>query len=372
METVRQMIDRFCDQHGIERSVDCENVVDNGAKSASSILSKVKREVYSGNIDFHLSKVNDLSRCAIITEDYHSMISLLINLQREFNNLNGHISRQTTGYIGIHLSFTIDNIPVEVQLSTKDAWLVKQASEHIYKRHRDFEAEIPFRLKMIKDTKDLSVRQKLIDDYKEKLQNYKKDYADLNLLFQDLHSVTDLYENLEVIEGILLSCQLKQQKAIVGAYDYDKILNERLTDNNGAVNDSLVLSNSNLIKPVTDTVQSCLVTKVSKVIASFKQDDKVPEVVKKVISLRNIILSLYTNAADSLKNGISLEYKNLLNKTVNIATIKLGQILSLEDENSSFSLDRVQLLLDENGLSPERFGDKVNGEIQRLKEREIE
>lgn len=31
METVRQMTDRLCDQHGIERSVDCENVVDNGA-----------------------------------------------------------------------------------------------------------------------------------------------------------------------------------------------------------------------------------------------------------------------------------------------------------------------------------------------------
>lgn len=63
---IRKITDEFCDSMGFEKSQDCVGVVDNGEKQPKSILSKVKREVYSGQIDYSLSKLNDLSRCALI------------------------------------------------------------------------------------------------------------------------------------------------------------------------------------------------------------------------------------------------------------------------------------------------------------------
>jgi len=61
---IRKITDEFCDSMGFDRSIDCQGVVDNGEKQPASILSKVKRQVYSGELDFSLGKLNDLSRCA--------------------------------------------------------------------------------------------------------------------------------------------------------------------------------------------------------------------------------------------------------------------------------------------------------------------
>jgi len=93
---IKELTDKFCDLMGFERSIDCKGVVDNGEKRPISILSKVKRQAYSGELDFSLGKLNDLSRCSLIMDSYSKIPLTLQKLNSLYPELTGHISRHST------------------------------------------------------------------------------------------------------------------------------------------------------------------------------------------------------------------------------------------------------------------------------------
>lgn len=336
---IRKITDEFCDEMGFERSQDSVGVVDNGEKQPKSILSKVKREVYSGQLDYSLSKLNDLSRCALIVNSYSEIPGILQNLSKVYPELVGHVSRHSTGYIGIHLNFKIDNIPIEVQISTSDAWLVKQASEHVYKRHRDFESEIPTRIRMIQSEKDELLRSKMIDDFKIKFRNYKNDYECINDLFFKLHKTTDLYDNLPMIETLFLSYEIRQGENIKKYFDYDKILEQRLTDDNGIVDEVLVLNNSLNITPITREVQHHLVSNVEKVFKNLDNNKSVElsDMQKFVYALREFyISSIHKELEKSGDVNYWDSYQNFIMKNINKSIIKTTLLIDREFyENNS-------------------------------------
>lgn len=336
---IKEITNDFCDKMGFERSVDCCGVVDNGEKQPQSILSKVKRQVYSGQLDFSLGKLNDLSRCALIVDSYGEVPKILHQLNKIYPELIGHISRHSTGYIGIHLNFVENNIPIEVQISTADAWLVKQASEHVYKRHRDFEAEIPVRLRLIHCENDQLVKNKMIHDFRKKFFEYKNDYNEINKLFKQLHETTDLYQNLPIIESMFLSYEINRDKFIKKHFDYDKILEQRLTNDAGLVDDLLVLNNSYNISPITKEIQKTLINNVGKIFErciSDEEDFHLNDVQKFIFELMN-----------SYKNAISVElmkagmmenennFQNFIIKEINTSIVKT--VLFLQDNISDFS-----------------------------------
>lgn len=311
---------------GFEKSVDCKGVVDNGQKKPQSILSKVKRQVYSGELDFSLGKLNDLSRCALIVESYSVIPRILQQLNKYYPELVGHVSRHSTGYIGIHLNFFENNIPIEVQISTPDAWLVKQASEHVYKKHRDFEAEIPYRLKMILSEENEDLKRKMVEDFKRKFKEYKEDYKAINDLFCELHKDSDLYQNMQTIEAMFLSYEVKSDRFIRRHFDYDRILEQRLTDENGVVDALLVLNNSENIQPITKDIQKKLVENVGIVFdrcnqsnEPFKMDDLQIFIYDLRSTLSNSIISCFDRYNE---NELLSRYKNYCSKFINKAVIQ--------------------------------------------------
>jgi len=340
-EHIRRITDEFCLNMGFEKSVDSPPVVDNGIKKPESILSKVKRQVYSGNLDFTLGKLNDLSRCALILNSYSQVPKILQKLSISYPSIVGHISRHSTGYIGIHLNFLDDNIPLEIQISTDGAWLVKQASEHVYKKHRDFEAEIPIRLKLIQEEKNLEVKNALIQEFRKKHSEYISDYDKINELFLNLHENTDLYENLPIIETMLLSFEVLQDKNIHKSFYYDKILEQRLIDRNGIVRDDLVLNNAEQISPVATDIQTKLIQNVNNIFNKCNKSENfsLTSLQQFIFILKTKIENLFHNYINKFMNlNIGKEYLNFIRANIDKSVIKtsmyiLDNDIKLEDIN---------------------------------------
>lgn len=375
---IRRITDEFCDEMGFERSADCVGVVNNGEKQPQSILSKVKREVYSGQLDYSLSKLNDLSRCALIVNSYSEIPGILQNLNKIFPDLVGHVSRHSKGYIGIHLNFRIDNIPIEVQLSTSDAWLVKQAAEHVYKRHRDFESEIPTRIRLIQSEDNELVRHKMLEEFKLKFDNFKNDYKRINDLFTELHKTTDLYDNLPVIETMFLSYEIRQSESIKKCFDYDKILEQRLTDDDGIVDDILVLNNSSNINQVTKEVQHHLVTNIENVFNNLKkcEEVKLDSGQMFVYNLRDYyIKSIYKEFKNTNDESYWNSYQNFIMKSINKSIIKV--VLTIGNqyqniENIDFILKQNRNILENAGCIIDIQSFVNNFKLQINKSREFE
>lgn len=354
---IRELTDKLCDEMGIERSKDCFGVVDNGEKQPRSILSKVKREVYSGNTDYSLGQLNDLSRCALIVNSYSEIPQIVQSLNKIYPELVGHVTRRSAGYIGIHLNFKINNIPIEVQVSTNDAWLVKQASEHVYRKHRDFEAEIPVRLSMIKNEKDNYIREKMIADLKSKMVEYKKDYGNISNLYEELHKTTDLYENLPIIETMFLSLEINQGNTMKQYFDYDNILEQRLTDDSGIVNDMLVLNYSENINSIIKGIQEQVVSDLENIVGNLNKskDFEMNDMQKFVYTLREYYIN---SVHDELKklNGENCwnNYQNFIMKNINKTIIKSALTIPAQCpitnyENLRFILSQHNSALDTLG-----------------------
>ncbi len=347
---IRKLTDDFCAKMGFELCRDCFGVVNNGEKQPASILSKVKREVYSGQIDFSLGKLNDLSRCALIVDSYSEVPKILQNLNKMYPELVGHVSRHSTGYIGLHLNFTVNNIPIEVQLSTPDAWLVKQASEYVYKRHRDFESEIPTRLKKIQKEKDYVKKDAMIANFKNNFISYKNDYREINNLFNKLHRTTDLYTYLPIIESMFLSYEIKQANSIKNHFDYDKILEQKLTNDDGLVNDSLVINNSQKINPITKEIQEQLVCNVKEVFEqiSINKDkfelDSLQQLTYKVRQF--YIDSTYKEFNNSNMESYWNNYQNFIMKNINKSVVKV--VLLLNENYEKLTENSIKFLFQNN------------------------
>jgi len=302
---------------------------------------------------------------------------VLQELSKFYPELTGHISRHSTGYIGVHLNFTANNIPMEIQISTSDAWFVKQASEHVYRVHRDFEAEIPVRLKIIQEEKEPHIKQNLIKDFKTKHKQFVTDYSKIEKLFKTLHEHTDLHENLPIIEAMLLSFEINQDKMIHKHFDYDKILERRLTDNQGLVNEQLTLSSSKRISPITKDIQIKLIGNVNDVFIKCNEEVTSFELTpmqKFTFNLRGYLNKKY---ADYLvKTGHEdylIKYPHFVIKAMNKSTIQ--SVLFAIDKNTDFVksnptefiLDFDKELSDKNIIiTPTHFIDDLSYSISRL------
>jgi len=264
-------------------------------------------------------------------------------------------------------------------LSTADSWLVKQASEHVYRRHRDFESEIPLRLKLISDTNDPRIKDSLISEFKIKYKNFATDYSEINKLFTTLHQYTDLYKTLPIIETILLSYEINQDKLIHKHFAYDKILEQRLTDNREIVKDSLVLDNSEQISPITKDSQTKLVSNVNKV---FKRCNEMEETFKLtpmqefIFNFKSILEKQYEQYLIKTGNENSLnDYPNYIVKIINKSVIQ-GTLFAIDEKTDFTKLNSPELLqnfierISEKNIIPtsKTFIDGLLQSIRRIKD----
>ena len=295
MESIKELVDNFCDTHNLERSIECENgVVDNGAKSITSIMSKIKRESVTSDT-VCLSNLTDLTRCAILVDKYSNVIPLLIELSKRVDNLNGHISRQSSGYIGIHLTSTIHNIPAEIQLSTKDVWLAKQASEHIYAKYREFDKTKNKQIQSLLLMPECEEKNRQRAEFKKNYLAFKSDYKQVNDLYKEIHKQTDFYDNLDGIEGLILAYNIKNQKADNSPYDYNFLLNKNLIEK-GELVEKDALSIITEIRPILNQTQEELVRSMGLAInLASSNNTKLTEDEKSIIKLRNNIEEVFKN-----------------------------------------------------------------------------
>lgn len=115
------------------------NIIDPGIKSIDSVLSKIYRKTQIElNHNFSIRDIKDIIRCTIIVDSYNQAIPLIREIRKSIPTLCGDICENETGYIGIHMSLTINNFPAEIQVATKEAWEVKQKGSQIYSKWRDF------------------------------------------------------------------------------------------------------------------------------------------------------------------------------------------------------------------------------------------
>lgn len=339
MESIKELVDNFCDTHNLERSIECEKgVVDNGAKSITSIMSKIRR-LNRPNKSVCLSDFTDLTRCAVLVEDYSNILPLLVGMSHRVDNLNGHVSRQASGYIGIHLTSTVHNIPAEIQLSTKDVWLAKQASEFIYARHREFEKTRKVLYKKILRTSSETERNKLISEFRMMNASFVSDYSQTRDLYREIHKQTDFYDNIDEIEGMILALNIENRGENRVHYDYDKLLDEKVVLN-GSINELKAIEIITAIKPILNREQSVLVDGIQEILdAKLNEELKPTDFERNIMGLRTGIEEYFRGEfPEGALVHYSDEYSNLIKNEINNSTILIGsQIL-----NNNIKFESVQ------------------------------
>ena len=368
MESVKELVDNFCDTHNLERSIECENgVVDNGAKSITSIMSKIKRAYDSGEKNYSLSDITDLTRCAIIVDDYSKMAPLLIELSKKLNGLTGYVSRQKSGYMGLHLMALTENIPSEIQLSTKDVWLAKQASEYIYARHREFDKSRLKELEKIKKLPAGAERKQESLLFKQKEKEYVDDYEQTCELFREVHKQTDFYDNMNILEGILISFSLFNPNYKNRNFEYDELLKQHIIQN-GLLMDINALKLVTEIKPALNNAQNKLIDALKSILLMQNFDKgTIPEREKNIIDLRNSIELIYQNYFPiGAITKYSEPYSNFIKTNINSATSSIGNELyqnGILNKVNSIDLNQYLIKYDKD---PEIVKDKIDRKMYMI------
>lgn len=143
------------------------HIANPGEKTKQSTFDKIKRNVeIFGKKDYTLQDVSDMSRCAVLLDSYEEVPIFLRSLKEQIPSLEGFISRFDSGYRGIHLNFEIDGINTEIQISTKEAWNVKEATELSYAKWRNFDQREEFAnlFNLSKEIQTLLEDKELIND----------------------------------------------------------------------------------------------------------------------------------------------------------------------------------------------------------------
>ncbi|MBR2056998.1 MAG: hypothetical protein IJ978_04995, partial [Clostridia bacterium] len=111
------------------------------------------------------------------------------------------VSENDTGYKGVHLSFTIDGFRTEMQVSTREAWFVKQAGEEVYAKWRDFnlDAEINKILEAETSQEAETLREQLVDTLELKQVHNQA----CREIFEKLHQSSDFAKWKNAINAIL-------------------------------------------------------------------------------------------------------------------------------------------------------------------------
>ncbi len=275
-------------------------VQNNGAKSVDSLLSKVKRNIEQlGNKDFKLANITDSARCAILFDSYAEIADFLKCFKQQMPLMQGWVSRNNTGYKGIHMSFEVDGIGVEVQASTFKAWPYKLVAEEFYAKWRNFNQKEEFdkvvglknkleELKLKKQNNNNSVSDKEIEEaeqlfinqkeyFKGKLAEQQQELADSQKLFSELYQDGDFEKNEIEIESTLLSYEIESEKNESTKVEYSEtarhnkeVISKAIElDENGKVIESNILPKLIELNQVANKVQDCLVANVNSTLENM-------------------------------------------------------------------------------------------------------
>lgn len=249
------------------------------AKTADSIFDKVVRNVEQNNKDrdFVVANISDLSRCAVVFENYGEIQSFILKLKQTIPQIDGYISRHPNGYRGIHLNFTLDGIKTEIQLTTHKAWEYAQATEKIYAKWRSVDfAKIQEEIHQLEieraNAQDPELQNSLTKQISKKsiemleLQNKMDFDNDMTRdVYKELNSDGEFDKYVSNIESTLL--MFKLSKSEEPAVEIPKEFNEKFS-----LTEDFKVDKEEAIKKIekcckyTDNVQTKLISLVQKAI----------------------------------------------------------------------------------------------------------
>lgn len=218
------LLEEFYAKYGYAPKKNDGAIVDPGAKSVNSLISKAVRNIENdGKTDYTLNSVSDMARCTLVCDSYADAPKLITQLKQAFPDLTGYISRCANGYRGIHLYISVKGLKGEIQICTPKAYEYGQAAENIYAKWREFspeqrENEILNR-KQLLNNPDLTEQQRsdletqieqLQEQFKKDKRESAQEYGLTNKLFQELHSDSGFKENEQDVESLLLSYTLEK------------------------------------------------------------------------------------------------------------------------------------------------------------------
>lgn len=288
MSLLDDRIAQYYSKLGVEPvKIPDDEIINPGAKTVGSIVSKIKRNVEMfGNPDFTVDKISDMARCSIMFDSYGQMPGFLLQMKKLIPETTGYISRFDNGYRGIHLNFSIEGINVEIQLSTKEAWKVNQATEVGYTKWRDFnqKLELDEILKLQQEIKEMEVAgMDEIDDnfvatlkqkkellltkkigYLDKVERFKQYNKESQNLYEFLHNgpeKSDFYEYEDDIEAILQSFTIKGKDRVV---KLPPSLTRKFDTKDGLVDEAQATEIAKGLYEITSLTQEILINQVKK------------------------------------------------------------------------------------------------------------
>ena len=180
-------------------------------KSVTSILGKMQRlYVKSGCpsvFTFESSGINDLLRITIIA-DYKDVVSLLKRIKETFKDATGHFKIKNSGYCGIHVHFSLEGVPCEIQLAPEMLVMAVDYLHLFYEKWRDFQEEeistsLEEQQKLVlncasKDEQEVLYRhwKEQEELFKEKLKEKEQDVEFRRSVYQEVYAFLqyDQYE----------------------------------------------------------------------------------------------------------------------------------------------------------------------------------
>ena len=325
-----------------KRTEPYERIQNPGAKSVDSLVSKIKRNVEQMNVkDFTLAKVTDAARCSILFESYGEIPEFLQKVKQAIPSVQGWISRNNTGYKGIHMCFDIEGVSVEVQVSTYKAWPYKVIAEEFYAKWRDFNQKEEFnkvaqakaklddlKKKIEADPKSVSEADlklaeqeydKLKVEFKSKLAEQDRELKDSHKLFEELHADGDFAKSEVEIEATLLSFELdselsksKLKKESATAKRNKSILSKTIkVDENGKVDEQSAKENSVAVNKIASETQDYLIATVEQTLDNLQRASKDSSVKKfdskalRVSQYKEIAAELYKMNNRYIKSKIA-------------------------------------------------------------------
>ncbi len=226
-------LDNIFRYYGIEKPSKVFDSFQGNAKSKTSIISKLKRKIeMSRKTKFTVADIKDLSRCAVLLDSFSDAPQFIKELKNIFPDLKGDISRNINGYKGVHLNISVNGVTAEIQISTKEAWPYKVASEEYYAKWRDFDADAEeselqqkqFRLESLKEeyqsnpnaelkTEITNLSKEIFslhNEFNGKISLKNNELQDTQEMFDELFTSSDFNIAEREIETLLLSYDLQE------------------------------------------------------------------------------------------------------------------------------------------------------------------
>lgn len=315
------------------------NIIDHGIKSIDSVLSKIYRKTkIELNHNFSIRDIKDIIRCTIIIDNYNQAIPLIRAIRKNIPTVCGDVCENETGYIGIHMSLTINNFPSEIQVTTKEAWEIKQKGSQIYSKWRDFH---------------LHNELKKIDNYENKKEyiqllfsHHLQKSFELNMckkMFSSLHKNTNLNKLKDAINAVLHVNNYTHKEE---QNDTENIYNIKIKD----LNNTELLNNCQNYLLLAQSAKEDIIEYASKALQIVKNSKKAKnngslnKQEKKFIILRK-------------------RYFNRLNKRL---TNKFNH--SFDSQKYISKINKIANKLTLNAINPSKMSNSIQEDIINLEE----